>query len=214
MRTEQDEVALREEIVTCVRELSNAGLVIGTAGNVSARLGSRMLITPSGKPYDQMESGDICLLDEHGGAVEPDGAPEPSSETPLHLAAYAATDARAVVHFHGLYSTAVATTAQSLPVIHYYAVRLGGEIRVAPYSTFGSSQLASDVAAAIRDRKAALMANHGGVAVGATLSEAYANAELLEWLCQLHTLAFSIGDPRRLTSTDISAVQHRYSARG
>lgn len=212
MGTKQEE--LRTDIVEYAKELNASGLVIGTAGNISARVGPNVLITPSGHSYAHMVPTDVCLVDCHGQALCPDTALAQSSETPLHLALYAGTEAGAVVHFHGLHSTAVATAARSLPVIHYYALRLGGEIRVAPYSMFGSARLASDVAAAMVDRRAALMANHGAVAIGVTVADAYANAVLLEWLCQLHTIAYSFGNPRRLTEREIDAVRHRYASRG
>jgi L-fuculose-phosphate aldolase len=103
------------------------------------------------------------------------------------------------VHTHAPYSTAVACVLVELPVLHYQQLLLGGEVRVAPYATFGTPELAAGVLAALDGRQAALMANHGSVAVGATLDKAVENALLLEWLAALHHRASALGTPRMLT---------------
>jgi L-fuculose-phosphate aldolase len=110
------------------------------------------------------------------------------------------------VHTHAPYSTAVACVLDALPVIHYQQLLLGGEIRVAPYATFGTEELASHVRAALTDRTAALMANHGSVAIGKTLDLAVEGAYLLEWLAALHHRASSLGTPQVLTQEEQAAV--------
>ena len=107
-----------------------------------------------------------------------------------------------MVHTHAPYSTAVACVLDELPVVHYQQLLLGGAVRVAPYATFGSPELAAGVREALTDRQAALMANHGSVAVGATLDAAVENALLLEWLAALHHRASALGTPRVLTADE------------
>jgi len=111
---------------------------------------------------------------------------------------YAASAAAAVVHTHAPFATAVACVRDELPVLHNQQLLLGGEIRVAPYATFGTPELAASVAEGLRDRTAALMANHGAVAHGATLMKAVDNALLLEWCCRLFHTASTLGPPRVL----------------
>jgi L-fuculose-phosphate aldolase len=183
------------------------GLVTGTAGNVSLRVGDLVAVSPSGKDYETIGPDDVCVVDLNG--VHVDGPHRPSSETPLHLAVYLTTDAQAVVHHHGLHSTAVSLVHQTLPAVHYYVTRLGGPPRVAPYATYGTPELAASVEAALRERTAALMQNHGAVAYGSTLEEAYNRAQLVEWLSQLYTTAAPLGTPRILTNDELAAVVAR-----
>ncbi len=107
------------------------------------------------------------VVDTDGYLLE--GELQPSSETPMHLAVYAATGAQAVVHTHSVFGTVVATTMTELPPVHYNALLLGGVVKVAEYATYGTEELAANVRAALDGKQAALMANHGGVTVGATL---------------------------------------------
>lgn len=206
-----DDIA-RREVIRYSQRLVTDRLITGTAGNISLRVPDGLLITPSGLPYDSLAPADLCVLTVDGDVVA--GHREPSSESQLHVAAYAAVpEANAVVHFHGLYSTAVATARTELPVIHYYAVRLGGVVPVAPYHTFGSQALADGVGQALHGRRAALMANHGAVTVGRTLDEAFGNALLLEWLCHLFIESATLGAPRQLSEDEIADVAAKYASR-
>lgn len=204
---------VRQSIIEASQRMQAEGLIIGTAGNISVRTETGMLITPSGLPYDSLQVGDICAVDSDGTPADTSQR-TPSSESPLHRAAYAARDeAMAVVHFHGLYSSAASCVVDEMPVIHYYAMRLGGSIPVVKYSTFGSGSLAADVGVALTNRRAALMQNHGGVAIGRTLEEAFQNALLLEWLSRLFVTASSMGTPRELDEAEIAAVGAIYANR-
>lgn len=203
----------RDGVILYSRQLVSEGLVTGTAGNISVRVPSGVLITPSGIPYEHLSRQDICKLDMEGNLLIDNGR-DPSSEALLHLLAYqAAPDAQAIVHFHGLASTAVANTVPELPVIHYYAVRLGGAIQVAPYDIFGSEALAKNVSEALQARQAALLANHGAVVIGPTLEAAFNNAKLLEWLCVLYRQSVALGQPRVLTDEEIDQVARKYASR-
>ncbi|OUC94358.1 class II aldolase/adducin family protein [Streptosporangium minutum] len=189
------------------RRAAETGLVVGTAGNLSARAGDLVAVTPSGVSLDRLEPEACPVIDVEGHLV--DGELQPSSETPMHLAVYTTTDARAVVHTHSIFGTVVATTMTELPPIHYNALLLGGTVRVAEYATFGTPELAANVRAALTDRQAALLANHGGVTVGDDLHKAFEATRLLEWLCEVYVRAKSVGEPRVLTEEQLSAVVRR-----
>lgn len=199
--------AARREVAECGRRMTADGLVLGTAGNVSVRVGDLVAVSPSGMAYDRIGPADVAVVDLDGNRV--DGPHAPSSETPMHLAVYAATGATAVVHHHGLHSAAVSTVLDELPALHYYVLQLGGPVRVAAYATYGTPELARSVHAALEGRTAALMQNHGAVAYGDTLDQAYDRARLLEWLCTLHVTATGMGTPRALTGEELAAVARR-----
>jgi L-fuculose-phosphate aldolase len=190
-------VQLREHVAAAARRLAHEGLLIGTAGNVSARDGELVAVTASGVVLGGCRPDDVTVVDLSGQVVE--GELAPTSELSLHLGLYADTAALAVVHTHAPFSTAVACVLDELPVLHYQQLLLGGPVRVAPYATFGSAELATHVRAALADRQAALMANHGSVAIGASLDAAVENSLLLEWLATLHHRAAALGIPRSLT---------------
>jgi len=197
----------RAEVAACGRRLADTGLVVGSAGNVSVRVGDRVAISPSGVPYHRVGADDVCVLDLDGRHIA--GPANPSSETPLHLLLYAETSARAVVHHHGVSSAAVAAVLAELPPAHYAVTQLGGPLRVAEYATFGTPELAANVLAALRDRTAALMGNHGAVAYADTLDAAFDRAHLVEWLCQMWIQAVRLGTPRVLTDQELADVVAR-----
>lgn len=196
--------AVREQVAAAARRLAAEGLLVGTAGNVSARDGDRVAVTGTGVVLGACRPDDVTLVELDGTVVE--GALVPTSELELHLGVYADTGAAAVVHTHAPYSTAVACVLDELPVIHYQQLLLGGAVRVAAYATFGSPQLAAEVRTALEGRQAALMANHGSLAVGATLDQAVEHALLLEWLATLYHRASALGTPHVLTEAEQAAV--------
>ena len=199
-------MSLREEVAAAARRLAEAGLLVGTAGNVSAREGDRIAVTGTGVVLAGCGPEQVTVVSPTGEVLEGDLVP--TSELDLHLAVHAgargagaSADERgpAVVHTHAPYSTAVACVLVELPVLHYQQLLLGGEVRVAPYATFGTPALAAGVVTALEGRRAALMANHGSVAVGDSLDQAVEHALLLEWLAALHHRASALGTPRVLT---------------
>ncbi|TDD88951.1 class II aldolase/adducin family protein [Actinomadura rubrisoli] len=190
------------------RRLAAAGLVTGTSGNVSVRAGDLVAVTPGGMMLDRMGPADCPVVNMAGRIV--DGERAPSSETPMHLALYGAAPAGAIVHTHSTYATVVATTMAELPPIHYNTLLLGGVVKVAEYATYGTPELAENVRRAMEGgKRAALMANHGGVAIGGDLDEAFENARLLEWLCGVYVRARTIGEPRILTDEELAKVVER-----
>lgn len=188
---------MREAVASAARRLAAEGLLIGTAGNVSVRDGDRVAITGTGVVLAECTADDVTVVSLAGEVLE--GALVPSSELGLHLGVYDGSPVAAVVHTHAPYSTAAACVLVELPVLHYQQLLLGGTVRVAPYHTFGTPELAASALAALDGRQAALLGNHGSVAVGASLAQAVENALLLEWLAALHHRASALGTPRQLT---------------
>jgi len=194
----------REQLVSYSSRLLDDGLAVGSAGNISMRIGDVVVITPSGIAYREMRPGQVCAISLDGTELE---APEvPSSETPMHLAIYAATSARAIVHTHSPEVIALSSACTELPAIHYAMAGLGGPVRVAPYVRFGSAGLAESAVAALTGRRAAILANHGAVSYGGSIAEAYDRAFLLEWLARTYRLACSYGTPRILSSAELDEV--------
>jgi L-fuculose-phosphate aldolase len=190
-------VTLQEQVASAARRLAGEGLLIGTAGNVSAREDDRIAVTATGVVLRDCTPDQVSVVTPTGEVVE--GALLPTSELDLHLDVYAATGTASVVHTHAPFSTAVACVLDELPVLHYQQLLLGGTIRVASYATFGTPELAVAVRDALEGRQAALMANHGSVAIGGSLEKSVENALLLEWLAALHHRASALGTPRVLT---------------
>jgi L-fuculose-phosphate aldolase len=203
----------RRQVVEACLSLSRSGLVVGTAGNVSIRVDDLVVISPSGVDYEAMSPGDVGIHDLDGRAV--DAVLQPSSELGLHLAVYRNFDHTAVVHTHGPASTALSTVVDEVPASHYYSALFGGAVRVAPYATFGTAQLADNVATALRDRTAALMGNHGAVLVGAALPKVMSMVPYLEYVCDVQLRAMASGAPVRVLSDDeIAEVARRLSGYG
>jgi L-fuculose-phosphate aldolase len=194
----------REQLVSYSSRLLDDRLAVGSAGNMSVRAGDEVLITPSGVPYRDLDAAGICVIGMDG--TQRGGTTEPSSETPMHLAVYAATRARAVVHTHSAEVIALSAVCDELPAIHYAIASLGGPVRVAGYTRFGSEGLAAAAVTALDGRSAAILQNHGAICYGATLAQAYDRALLLEWLAQVHRLACSRGEPRILTDAELTEV--------
>lgn len=197
----------REEIVRTCRSLSARGLVVGTAGNVSVRVGDLVAVTPTGVDYAELSVGDVGVHRLSGHPVE--AALAPTSEMPLHLAVYEASGASgagAVVHTHSVAATAVSTLVDELPAIHYYVAMFGGSVRVSPYATYGTDELARNVVEALRDRTACIMGSHGAVTTGPDLKTAYDRCVYLEWLCDVYLRASAAGTPRLLPSEEIQTV--------
>ncbi|MGH2868753.1 MAG: class II aldolase/adducin family protein [Solirubrobacteraceae bacterium] len=203
--------AERERVASAGRHLAAAGLVLGTAGNVSERAGSLVAISPTGAVLAGLDADAVAVVDLEGTQLG--GDLRPTSEIELHLGVYHRFEARAVVHLHPPIGTALACVLDELPLVHYQMLALGGPIRVAPYETFGSAELASATLDALEGRMAALMSNHGTIALGGDLDGALANAELLEWACELYWRAATLGTPRTLDKGQQTAVVDAVTAR-
>jgi L-fuculose-phosphate aldolase len=210
MLTRLDQSA-KEALVAGARRVAESGLVVGSAGNVSVRAGNSILITRGGALLKDVAPEDCLEVGLSEGVIS--GAPgsgfRPSSELPLHLAVYAATDAAAIVHTHSHYATVLGTLVDELPAVHYTINHFGGTVRVARYQTFGTEELAAAVSEALRDRSAALMANHGAVVTGRDVESAVSGAIELEWLASIYYHAILCGTPSILSDDQLGAVRDR-----
>ncbi|MFJ8589751.1 class II aldolase/adducin family protein [Streptomyces sp. NPDC093598] len=216
-RVRPEEARAWEDLVVTARRTVSDGLVVGTSGNVSVRVGDTVLVTPSGVPYDRLAPHDVTGVDLDGRQVL--GTLVPTSELPMHLAVYRTTGALAVVHTHAVHATAVSTLVSELPLIHYMAAALGGPVRVAPYATYGTDELAENMLRALADRSGCLLRNHGTVAYGTTLAQAYDRTAQLEWMCRLWLTASSVPGltPSLLSREQLADVEERlrgYGQRG
>jgi len=203
----------RQQVVDACQFLSRSGLVVGTAGNVSIRVDELVVISPSGVDYEAMSPYDVGIHDLDGNAV--DAALQPSSELALHLAVYRTSEHTSVVHTHGPASTALSTVVDEVPASHYYSALFGGAIRVAPYATFGTKELADNVTEALRDRTAALMGNHGAVVAGRALPKVLSLVPYLEYVCDVQLRAMASGARVRVLDDDeLAEVARRLSGYG
>jgi L-fuculose-phosphate aldolase len=203
----------RQQVVDACQFLSRSGLVVGTAGNVSVRVDDLVVISPSGVDYEAMSTRDVGIHDLDGRAI--DAVLEPSSELTLHLAVYRASDHTAVVHTHAPASTALSTVVETVPASHYYTALFGGPIRVAPYATFGTVQLADNVTRALEGRTAALMGNHGAVLAGQALPKVLTLVPYLEYVCDVQLRAMSTGAAVNVLGDDeIAEVGRRLAGYG
>ncbi|MCP2164518.1 class II aldolase/adducin family protein [Goodfellowiella coeruleoviolacea] len=203
----------RAAVVETCRRLVADRLVVGTAGNVSVRVGDLVAVTPSGLDYGR-------LTPELVGVHRLDGSPvdaplKPTSELPMHLAVYRATDATAVVHTHSVAATALSCLVDEVPPVHYYLAIFGGSVRVTRYAPYGTDELAEAMLAALADRTGCLLGNHGAVTTGDSLAQAYERATYLEWLCEVGLRVLSSGQrPRELSTAQLDEVVARLSSYG
>ncbi len=213
MRT--DEMNLRQAIIDQCRRMNAIGLNQGTSGNISARCGERMLITPSAVPYDEMTPEMIASMPiESEGAWE--GPLKPSSEWRFHLdLSRARPDIGAIVHTHAIYCTTLAIARRPIPAAHYMIAAFGGTcIRCADYATFGTEALSRAVLAAMKGRNACLMANHGMIAAGSDLDRAMWLAVELETLARQYFNTLLIGGPVLLDEAEIADAAKSFANYG
>ena len=203
----------RQAIIDACIEMNAVGINQGTSGNISLRHGDGMLISPTSTPYDTLEPEDIVFMGWDG---EVDGRLPPSSEWRFHLDIMKARpEVNAVVHAHPTYCTTIAIMGRNIPAIHYMvAVAGGSDIRCAPYATFGTAELSAHAVEALRDRKACLLAQHGMIAVGSSLSQAMWLAVEVETLARQYHGALQIGEPPILSEEEIENVIKRMASYG
>jgi len=211
------EDALRESIIATALAMNASGINRGKSGNVSARLrGTRFdgfLVTPSGLPYAATTPDDIVAMTLDG---EPLGTRAPSSEWRFHRDIYRSRpDADAIVHAHAPFATSFACLHRGIPAFHYMvAVAGGADIRCAPYATFGTQALSDHAVVALAGRRACLLANHGMIALGASLAEALALAVEVETLAEMYWRTLQVGDPVLLSDREMAVVLEKFSTYG
>jgi L-fuculose-phosphate aldolase len=207
-----DEAALRDAVVQAVRRLDALGLNRGSTGNASVRCDAGMLITPTGMGAE-VQPQDLVWVGWDGTRR---GAWQPSSEWHFHQAAYLARpDLHAVLHTHSTHATALACLRRPLPAFHYMVAVAGGDsVPLVPYQLFGTEALSAAVAAALADRNACLLANHGLVAAGRDMAGAMKVLLEVEALCEAYLKALAAGEPALLSATEMAAVIERFRSYG
>ncbi len=209
------EDALRREIVAVAQALDRAGFCPSKSGNVSARHGEGLLITPSGLPYARMTPEDLIHLSLDGVVLA--GRGKPSSEWPFHTEIYKARpDAQAIVHTHSPRATALACARRGVPAFHYMIALCGGpDIRCADYATFGTPELAENAVRGLEGRKAVLLANHGVIALGGSLAGAHQIAAEVENLAGQYLAILAAGlEPAILDEDEMARVSAKFAGYG
>ena len=200
----------RASLLHTLRAMGAARLNVGTSGNASQRLESgRMLISPSGMPAERCRAEDMVVVEADGRYA---GARAPSSEWPLHHDVYTAFPAAgAVLHAHAPFATALACQRLDIPPFHYMIARFGGTtVRCARYATFGTQALSDATVAALQERSACLLANHGMVVLGRDLEHALAMAIEFETLCEQYWRTLQLGEPVLLSEEEMAEVIERF----
>ena len=204
---------LRVSLAALARESVHCGLNQGTSGNVSVRSREGFLITPSGQNMAALTADDMVEMSLAGEVL---GEGRPSSEWRFHRDIYATFPAaEAIVHAHSPFAVALACLRRDLPAFHYMVAMAGGiDIRCAAYATFGTQALSDAVLTALHDRRACLMANHGLLAWGRSLSGALALANEVEALCGQYLRACQVGAPVLLNEAEMQEVLEKFKNYG
>jgi L-fuculose-phosphate aldolase len=198
-------------IVATAREMNALRINRGKSGNVSARIDTGFLITPSALPYDETNPGDVVAVDFDGNAT---GRRKPSSEWRFHRDIYATRpEVRAIVHTHSPFATTLACLDRGIPSFHYMiAVAGGSDIRCAPYATFGTQALSDHALRALEGRRACLLSHHGMISTGASLKTALALAVEVETLAEMYWRALLIGEPQSLSQDEMRDVLEKFDS--
>lgn len=208
-----NEHALRTELVRMAQKLDELGLSHGTSGNLSVRSGQGFLITPSGFGAEGLTDADIVFVHLSG---ESEGRWQPSSEWLFHRDIYVQrTEFNAIVHTHANAATSLACLRRDIPSFHYMLALLGGDsLRCAHYATFGTQALSDNALLAMQERKACLLANHGMIAAGKNLAEAFRNTVEVENLSELYLRTLAVGEPVLLTADEFQDAQRQFAGYG
>ena len=202
----------RNKIIEYSLKLNSTNLSPLRSGNISLRSEENgvegYLITPSGKKYETLKSEDIVFMSLNEEAKDNTSVNKPSSEWRFHRDIYLnKRDAHAIVHAHSPHATAVSSHGKSIPPFHYMIALAGGEdIKCAEYATFGTEELSKNVISALQDRSACLMSNHGQVAFGKDLDQAFELAQEIENICHQYTIAIKLGEPKILSLKEMKKV--------
>lgn len=203
----------KEEVLKHTLYAYNSGLFAGTSGNLSMYVPDKqlMVITPSNVSYEGMTTKDIVICDLNGQLIE--GKHNPSSEWGLHAAIYMdRPEFGAVVHTHSPYATGFAATHQEIPFFLIEMMPfLGGNVRVGEFAINGTKEVADNTVIALKNRYAALMANHGAVAAGINLDSALLSATYLEDVAKIYTLAAGHGEVKVLSKDVDKAMRIKYN---
>ena len=197
---------LRSEVIKYAKMLNTKKLSALRSGNISVRHKGGFLITPSGAKYSSLKSKDIVFVSLKGEFDKKRGIP--SSEWRFHQDIYRdKMEAKAIVHAHSSYATAISTHRKGIPAFHYMIAMAGGnDIKCAKYATYGTRQLSKNILKALKHRNACLIGNHGQIAFSENLSKAFELAEEVENLSNQYIKALKIGKPKILSSKEMNKV--------
>ncbi|WP_284735469.1 class II aldolase/adducin family protein [Dongia deserti] len=203
----------RRDIVKACLYMNRRGINQGTSGNISVRVNEGFLLTPSGMAYDEMKASDIVLMRPDGSHV---GKRKPSSEWRFHHALMTSrAEISAVVHTHSMFATTLSCLGLESPAMHYMiAAAGGGNIRCAPYATYGTQETADNAVKALQDRNACLLANHGMIVVGRNLKKAMWLAVEVETLAAQYWRALQVGKPNILPKAEVRRVMDKFKTYG
>ncbi|MEJ2226784.1 MAG: class II aldolase/adducin family protein [Alphaproteobacteria bacterium] len=221
--TTASEQTLRVAVIAQSCWMNTSGLNQGTAGNISARCNDtssgklrRMLITPTGVPYETLEPRMIAAMPIDGEYGTWEGPLKPSSEWRFHLDIMRARpDVGGIVHTHSTFATVLAIAQRTIPACHYMVAAFGGnDVRCADFATFGTSELSANVLKALEGRTACLIANHGMIATGETLEKAMWAAVELETLAKQYYYASMLGDAVILSDEQMAEAHQAFKEYG
>ncbi len=208
---------LRQALLDAAQTLASKGLNVASAGNLSVRLPTGLLITCSGFAAERAGIEHLVQLDAQG-RPEPEARTQrqPSSEWRFHAAIYQRFPAAgAVIHTHAPFATALACQRLRIPAFHYMIARFGGnDVRCAEYATFGTQALSAHVLSALQGRRACLLANHGMLVHGADLAQALQLSLELEALCAQYWHVLQLGAPILLSDAEMAEVHARFADYG
>ncbi len=208
-------IELKKEVIKYAQKLNSTNLSPLRSGNVSVRAIREnvegFFLTPSGKRYEDLIPEDIVFLslkEEYDNLKLFNTSLNPSSEWRFHQDIYRKKiEAKAIVHAHSPHATAVSVHGKSIPAFHYMVALAGGDdIKCADYATFGTTELSKNILTALEKRKACLMSNHGQVAFGTNLKQAFELAEEVENICHQYIIALKIGEPKILSSSEMNKI--------
>ena len=202
----------RNKIIEYSLKLNSTNLSPLRSGNISIRTNEDdkegYLITPSGKKYETLKPKDIVFMGLNDEANKNESANKPSSEWRFHRDIYLnKKEANAIVHAHSPHATAVSAYGKTIPPFHYMIALAGGEdIKCAEYATFGTEELSKNIIKALNERSACLMSNHGQVAFGKNLDQAFELAQEIENICHQYTITLKLGEPKILSFEEMKKV--------
>jgi len=208
-------IELKKELIKYALKLNSTNLSPLRSGNVSARVTKDNVegfyLTPSGKRYEDLVPEDIVFLsikEEYDNLKLFNSSLNPSSEWRFHQDIYRKKkEAKAIVHAHSPHATAVSSHGKSVPAFHYMVALAGGDdIKCSEYATFGTDELSINILRALEKRKACLMSNHGQVAFGTNLKQAFELAEEVENICHQYIIALKIGNPKILSWAEMNKI--------
>ncbi|RUL55562.1 L-fuculose-phosphate aldolase [Lysinibacillus antri] len=205
----------REKVRKYCTKMLSSGLTKGTGGNISIfnREEGLIAISPSGIPYEEINIEDVVVVNLDGKIIE--GNYKPSSEILMHLAVYKnRQELSAVVHTHSIFAKTLSALRKDLPAVSYLVAVAGKNVKCAEYASFGTKELAENAIKALEGNKAVLLANHGLLAAGVNVEDAFNIAEEIELCSEVYVRALSIGTPVILEEEEMESMLERFKTYG